>query len=79
MRDPHLCIFNIIQVILVWFCVKETKGLALEEIDYVSAKPTYRARRQAQLYSIEHSTEQDINVDKKDDMKVQMENPSQRT
>lgn len=53
------CIFNVIQVIFVWFCVKETKGLTLEEIDLVFAKPAHRAHLQAQLYDAEHIPNRD--------------------
>lgn len=48
------CVFNVVQVIFVYFAVRETKGLTLEEIDYVWAKPAYKAEMEARLYSVEH-------------------------
>jgi hypothetical protein len=48
------CVFNVVQVIFVYFAVKETKGLTLEEIDYVWAKPQYKAELEARLHSVEH-------------------------
>jgi sugar porter (SP) family MFS transporter len=49
------CISGVLQVIFVWFCIKETKGLTLEEVDILFAKPAHRAELQAKLQSIEHA------------------------
>ncbi|KAI1625148.1 MFS transporter [Exophiala viscosa] len=57
------CVFNVIQVIFVYFAVKETKGLTLEEIDYVWAKPEYKAELEARLHSVEH---EHVQVEKTD-------------
>lgn len=53
------CIFNVIQVIFVWAFVKETKGLTLEEIDLIFAKPARRAYLEAQLRNSEHNRDAD--------------------
>ncbi|KIW32893.1 uncharacterized protein PV07_04406 [Cladophialophora immunda] len=48
------CVFNVVQVVFVYFAVRETKGLTLEEIDCVWAKPEYKAELEARLHSVEH-------------------------
>jgi sugar porter (SP) family MFS transporter len=45
------CIGNILQIVFVFFCVKETKGLTLEEIDILYAKPAYRAELEERIHS----------------------------
>jgi hypothetical protein len=43
------CVFNVLAIPFVWFCVKETKGLSLEEIDVLFAKKEYKHVLQARL------------------------------
>ena len=43
------CVFNVLAVVFVWACVKETKGLSLEEIDLLFAKKEYRHVLEAKL------------------------------
>ncbi|PSS22947.1 hypothetical protein M430DRAFT_98158 [Amorphotheca resinae ATCC 22711] len=62
------CIFNVIQVIFVWFFVKETKGRTLEEIDLVFAKKAKRRELQAQM----HGRELDTSTDSKEAVDVEM-------
>jgi sugar porter (SP) family MFS transporter len=57
------CICGILQILFVWFCIKETKGLSLEEIDILFAKPEHRAELEAKLRSIEHRNQ---NVEEKE-------------
>jgi hypothetical protein len=44
------CVFNVLAVFFVFFCVKETKGLSLEEIDLLFAREEYKHVLQARLY-----------------------------
>jgi hypothetical protein len=43
------CVFNVLAIPFVYFCVKETKGLSLEEIDILFARPEYKHVLQARL------------------------------
>ncbi|ETI21553.1 hypothetical protein G647_07900 [Cladophialophora carrionii CBS 160.54] len=43
------CVFNVLAIPFVYFCVRETKGLSLEEIDLLFAKKEYRHVLQARL------------------------------
>jgi hypothetical protein len=43
------CVFNVLAIPFVYFCVKETKGLSLEEIDLLFAKKEYRHVLEARL------------------------------
>ncbi|KIW64609.1 hypothetical protein PV04_09532 [Phialophora macrospora] len=43
------CVFNVLAVPFVYFFVRETKGLSLEEIDVLFAKPEYKHVLQARL------------------------------
>lgn len=43
------CVFNVLAIPFVYFCVKETKGLTLEEIDVLFAKKEYKHVLQARL------------------------------
>ncbi|KAG9768053.1 hypothetical protein KCU88_g7308, partial [Aureobasidium melanogenum] len=43
------CVFNVLAVVFVYFCVKETKGLSLEEIDVLFARKEYKHVLQARL------------------------------
>ncbi|KAF2102983.1 MFS transporter [Rhizodiscina lignyota] len=43
------CVFNVLAAIFVWFAVKETKGLSLEEIDLLFAKDDYKHVLEAKL------------------------------
>ena len=36
------CVFNVLAIPFVWFFVKETKGLSLEEIDVLFAKKEFK-------------------------------------
>ncbi|EXJ84396.1 hypothetical protein A1O3_05063 [Capronia epimyces CBS 606.96] len=43
------CVFNVLAVVFVYFCVKETMGLSLEEIDVLFARKEYKHVLQARL------------------------------
>jgi magnesium-transporting ATPase (P-type) len=43
------CVFNVLAIPFVYFFVKETKGLSLEEIDVLFAKKEYKHVLQARL------------------------------
>ncbi|KAL6248459.1 hypothetical protein RBB50_004714 [Rhinocladiella similis] len=43
------CVFNVLAIPFVYFCVKETKGLSLEEIDLLFARKEYKHVLQARL------------------------------
>ncbi|KAK4941566.1 hypothetical protein LTR10_018585 [Elasticomyces elasticus] len=43
------CVFNVLAIVFVYFCVKETKGLSLEEIDVLFAREEYKHVLQARL------------------------------
>ena len=43
------CVFNVLAVVFVYFFVKETKGLSLEEIDVLFAKKEYKHVLEAKL------------------------------
>jgi hypothetical protein len=43
------CVFNVLAIPFVYFFVKETKGLSLEEIDLLFAKKEYRHVLEARL------------------------------
>jgi magnesium-transporting ATPase (P-type) len=43
------CVFNVLAIPFVYFFVRETKGLSLEEIDVLFAKPEYKHVLQARL------------------------------
>jgi hypothetical protein len=43
------CVFNVLAIPFVYFCVKETKGLSLEEIDLLFAKKEYKHVLEARL------------------------------
>lgn len=43
------CVFNVLAIPFVYFCVKETKGLSLEEIDVLFARKEYKHVLQARL------------------------------
>ena len=43
------CVFNVLAIPFVYFFVKETKGLSLEEIDVLFAKKDYKHVLQARL------------------------------
>ncbi|KAI1622027.1 MFS transporter [Exophiala viscosa] len=43
------CVFNVLAIVFVYFCVKETKGLSLEEIDVLFARKEYKHVLQARL------------------------------
>lgn len=46
------CIGLSLQVLFAWFCIKETKGLPLEEIDALFAKENIRNQLQARLQGV---------------------------
>ncbi|KIW75705.1 hypothetical protein Z517_10448 [Fonsecaea pedrosoi CBS 271.37] len=48
------CIGNVLQVVFIYLFVKETKGLTLEEIDYLYAKPSHRAELEEKLAHHRH-------------------------
>ncbi|KAK5400782.1 hypothetical protein LTR06_011242, partial [Exophiala xenobiotica] len=43
------CVFNVLAVVFVFFCVKETKGLSLGEIDVLFAKKEYKHMLEARI------------------------------
>lgn len=43
------CVFNVLAIVFVYFFVKETKGLSLEEIDVLFARDEYKHVLQARL------------------------------
>ena len=43
------CVFNVLAIFFVYFCVKETKGLSLEEIDLLFAKKEYKHEIEVRL------------------------------
>lgn len=43
------CVFNVLTIPFVYFCVKETKGLTLEEIDVLFARKEYKHILEARL------------------------------
>ena len=45
------CVFNVLAIVFVFFFVKETKGLSLEEIDVLFAKKKYRDSVEAHVLS----------------------------
>jgi sugar porter (SP) family MFS transporter len=53
------CIGNVLQVFFIYFFVKETKGLTLEEIDVLYAKPAHREELTRKLHFEEHKNAQD--------------------
>ncbi|KAK5245345.1 hypothetical protein LTR07_006580 [Exophiala xenobiotica] len=53
------CIGNVLQVLFVYFFVKETKGLALEDIDALYAKPAHKAELERRLHNAGHEKEKD--------------------
>lgn len=48
------CIGNVLQVFFIYFFVKETKGLTLEEIDLLYAKASHKAELEQKLRYQEH-------------------------
>jgi sugar porter (SP) family MFS transporter len=54
------CIGNILQIVFVFFCVKETKSPTLEEIDILYAKPAYKTELEERMHSRMEQEEQDL-------------------
>ncbi|KAL3462135.1 general substrate transporter [Aspergillus heterothallicus] len=56
-------VFNVLGVFFAYFCVKETKGLSLEEIDIIFAKKEYKHVLEARLHSDgERSGKEDVEM-----------------
>lgn len=63
-NHPHrfyliFCIATPLAAVFAYFFVKETKGLSLEEIDLLFAKPAHRAEIEAQLRGGGHASSED--------------------
>jgi len=53
------CVFNVLAIVFVYFCVKETKGLSLEEIDVLFARKEYKHVLQARLRGDPEATDKE--------------------
>lgn len=50
------CVFNVLAIPFVYLCVRETKGLSLEEIDVLFARKDYKHVLQARLRGDDETT-----------------------
>ena len=56
------CVGNVVVVVCVYFLVKETKGLTLEEIDVLFAKKEYRHVLQARIRGDHEAMDKAVDV-----------------
>jgi hypothetical protein len=56
------CVTNVVVVICVYFLVKETKGLSLEEIDVLFAREEHKHDLQARIRGDHEAVEKSIEV-----------------
>lgn len=62
------CVFNVLAIFFVYFCVKETKGLSLEEIDVLFAKKEYRHEMEARFRRSSNAADKGSIVTEKEHM-----------
>ena len=53
------CIATPLAAVFTFFFVKETKGLSLEEIDVLFAKPAHKAKLEARLRGAEYASSEE--------------------